>query len=173
MGAATVVASLAARPASRAYALLLAAVVTLTVNPRAVGDVGWQLSFAALVGILLVGSQLLELLCRRSGAARAWRPRRRRGPHAGRHAGLAPLLAYHFGALPLAALPANLLALPAVAPVMWLGMVELASSRQRSSAARAPPGRMRWPRRSASSLGRRSRTSSGSRSTSPRCPARA
>ena len=61
MGAAAVVAGLAARPASRAYALLAAA-VTLTVNPRAVGDVGWQLSFAALVGILLVGPQLRRVL---------------------------------------------------------------------------------------------------------------
>ena len=38
----------------------------------------------------------------------------------------APLLAYHFGSVPLAGLPANLLALPAVAPAMWLGMVKAA-----------------------------------------------
>ena len=31
-------------------------------------------------------------------------------------------MAFHFGAVSLASLPANLLALPAVAPVMWLGM---------------------------------------------------
>ena len=35
----------------------------------------------------------------------------------------APLMAHHFGSLSLAALPANLLALPAVAPAMWLGML--------------------------------------------------
>jgi competence protein ComEC len=127
MGAAAVVAGLAARPASRAYALLLAAVVTLTVNPRAVGDVGWQLSFAALVGILLVGPQLRRVLMRPleglpAGGALA------DGAALTLAATLAtaPLLAYHFGALPLAALPANLLALPAVAPVMWLGMVKAA-----------------------------------------------
>ena len=38
----------------------------------------------------------------------------------------APLLAYHFGSVPLAGLAANLLALPAVAPAMWLGMVKAA-----------------------------------------------
>src|SRR5207237_1395878 len=38
----------------------------------------------------------------------------------------APLLAYHFGAVSLVSLPANLLALPAVAPAMWLGMVKAA-----------------------------------------------
>ena len=38
----------------------------------------------------------------------------------------APLLAHHFGTVSVAALPANLLALPAVAPAMWLGMVKAA-----------------------------------------------
>jgi len=36
----------------------------------------------------------------------------------------APLVAYHFGSVPLAGLAANVLALPAVAPAMWLGMVK-------------------------------------------------
>ena len=35
----------------------------------------------------------------------------------------APLIALHFEAVSVASLPANLLALPAVAPVMWLGML--------------------------------------------------
>jgi len=35
----------------------------------------------------------------------------------------APLMAHHFESFSLTALPANLLALPAVAPVMWLGML--------------------------------------------------
>ena len=50
MGAAGLVAALAGRPASRVYALGLAAAVTLALNPYAAGDVGWQLSFAAVVG---------------------------------------------------------------------------------------------------------------------------
>ena len=53
MGAAGMVAGLAGTPRSRWYALLLAAAATLGVNPRASADVGWQLSFAAVVGILL------------------------------------------------------------------------------------------------------------------------
>src|SRR5207247_8246090 len=52
MGAAGIVAALAGRPASRVYALLLAAAVTLVLNPRAVADPGWQLSFAAVVAIM-------------------------------------------------------------------------------------------------------------------------
>src|SRR5204863_1393299 len=53
MGAAGVVAALAGRPRSRWYAVLLAAFVTLAMNPRASGDAGWQLSFAAVIGIML------------------------------------------------------------------------------------------------------------------------
>ena len=48
MGAAGVVAALAGRPSSRWYALGLAAAATLAIDPRAAGDVGWQLSFAAV-----------------------------------------------------------------------------------------------------------------------------
>ena len=38
----------------------------------------------------------------------------------------APLLAAHFDRLSLVSLPANLVAAPAVAPVMWLGMLSAA-----------------------------------------------
>ena len=113
MGAAGLVALTASRPASAAYGLLLAAVATLAANPRITGDPGWQLSFAAVTAIL---------------AARPLAPRH---PIAGALwltvvASLAttPLLALHFEAVPLVAIPANLAALPAVAPVMWAGMLE-------------------------------------------------
>ncbi|MDQ3992990.1 MAG: ComEC/Rec2 family competence protein, partial [Actinomycetota bacterium] len=116
MGAAGLVALASSRPASASYALLLAAVATLVVNPRVGGDPGWQLSFAAVAGIL---------------AARPLAPRR---PIAGALwltavASLAttPLLALHFEAVPLASIPANLAALPAVAPVMWAGMLQAAT----------------------------------------------
>ena len=39
----------------------------------------------------------------------------------------APLMAFQFDRVSLAALPANLVALPAVAPVMWLGMLSAAA----------------------------------------------
>ena len=58
MGAAGTLAALAGRPASRWYALLLAAVVTLALDPRAWLDVGWQLSFAAVVGIFALARPL-------------------------------------------------------------------------------------------------------------------
>ena len=123
MGAAGLLAALAGRPASRAYALLLAAAVTLVLNPRAAGDPGWQLSFAAVVAILLLAGRIRDwLVARRVPGAVA---------DAGAITtsatlGTAPLLAFHFGRVSLASLPANLLAAPAVAPIMWLGMIAAA-----------------------------------------------
>ena len=120
MGAAGVVAVLAGRPAARWHALLLAAAVTLALNPRALEEPGWQLSFAAVVSILALSEPIRAAL------------RRSRVPRGIAEAvavtmaatlGTAPLLALHFGTTSLVSLPANVLAVPAVAPVMWLGML--------------------------------------------------
>src|SRR5262249_11029171 len=62
MGAAGVIAALAGRPSSRWYAALLAAAITLALNPRATGDPGWQLSFAAVLGIMLLAAPLRDAL---------------------------------------------------------------------------------------------------------------
>jgi competence protein ComEC len=126
MGAAGVVAALASRPRSRWYVLLLAAAATLAVNPRSSGDVGWQLSFVAVVGILAWSRPLADLLGRGlSGIRRATAE----GVAMTVAATLAtaPLMAHHFGTASVVALPANLIALPAVAPVMWLGMLAAAA----------------------------------------------
>jgi len=122
MGAAGVIAALAGRPRSRWYALLLAAAATLALDPRATGDVGWQLSFAAVAGILLAARPISETLSDRSAG---WRRGLADGVALTIAATLAtaPLMAHHFGAVSVVALPANLVALPAVAPVMWLGML--------------------------------------------------
>ena len=137
MGVAGIAAMMLSRPASRWYALLLAAAVTLAINPRASADPGWQLSFAAVAGILLVGRPLARALAAAGGellGERAGRVQRAivRGVADGAAITVAatiatgPLLAFHFGSVPLAGLIANLLALPAVAPAMWLGMVKAA-----------------------------------------------
>ena len=136
MGAAGIAAMTLSRPSSRWYALLLAAAATLALNPRACGDPGWQLSFVAVAGILLVGRPLAARL--RRAAEELAPPRRslRRALRDGLCEGVAitvaatfataPLVAHHFGSVPLAGLAANVLALPAVAPAMWLGMVKAA-----------------------------------------------
>jgi competence protein ComEC len=64
MGAAGLVAAMAGRPASRWYAVGLAAAVTLAWNPYAVADVAWQLSFAAVIAMLVGVPPLREALRR-------------------------------------------------------------------------------------------------------------
>jgi competence protein ComEC len=123
MGAAGIVAVLAGRPASRWYAIWLAAALTLAINPRAGADVGWQLSFAAVVGILLWARPIARLASgpAPSGLRRAFAEGV--GVTVAATIATAPISAAHFETVSLASLPANLLALPAVAPVMWLGML--------------------------------------------------
>ncbi len=130
MGAAAIAATLASRPGSRLYILLLAVVATLLLNPRASAEIGWQLSFAAVAGIALWARPLARLVARPQGAGGGpehlgWRRALAEGFAITTAATLAtaPLLAVHFETFSIAALPANLLALPAVAPVMWMGML--------------------------------------------------
>jgi competence protein ComEC len=124
MGALSVLATLAGRRASRLYALAVAALVTLAIDPGIAADVGWQLSFAAVLGILLTAAPLRAAIASRLGSAGL------AGALADGAAmtiaatlATAPLIAFHFGAFSTATLVANLLALPAVAPAMWLGML--------------------------------------------------
>ena len=123
MGAAAIVALLASRPAARWYAVLVAAVLTLVIDPRATADPGWQMSFAAVVAIMAVAGRVAVRL-----RAARW-PRlvaEAAGVTVAATAATAPFAAAHFDRVSLAALPANLLAVPAVAPVMWLGMTAAA-----------------------------------------------
>ncbi len=132
MGLAGLAALAASRPTSRVFALALAVLVTLLVNPRATADVGWQLSFVAVVGIAVLARPLRE---RFAGllATGGRTPERNElntrsivldGASVTVAASLVtgPLMAFHFERLPVATVVANLVALPAVAPSMWLGM---------------------------------------------------
>ncbi|HEY7255981.1 MAG TPA: ComEC/Rec2 family competence protein [Solirubrobacterales bacterium] len=128
MGALSVLATLAGRRASRLYALAVAAIVTLAIEPRIAADVGWQLSFAAVVGILLLSAPLRRAIGERIGS-RGLAGALAEGAALTIAATLAtaPLIAFHFGAVSTTTLAANLLALPAVAPAMWLGMLAAAA----------------------------------------------
>jgi competence protein ComEC len=124
MGALGVLATLAGRRTSRLYALGIAAIVTLAIDPRIGSNVGWQLSFAAVIGILALAGRLRAAIAERIGR-RGWRGALAEGAAMTIAATLstAPLIAFHFRALSTTTLLANLLALPAVAPAMWLGML--------------------------------------------------
>jgi competence protein ComEC len=124
MGGLSLLATLAGRRTSRLYGLAVAAVVTLTIDPRLGADVGWQLSFAAVLGILALAPPLRAAVASRIGV-RGWRGALAEGVAMTVAATLstAPLIAFHFGEASSTTLVANLLALPAVAPTMWLGML--------------------------------------------------
>jgi competence protein ComEC len=123
MGALGLLATLAGRRSSTIYALVLAAVVTLAIDPGIAAEVGWQLSFAAVLGILPLASPLREAILARLGAG-PWRRALADGVAmtVAATAATAPLIAFHFETLSTTTLVANVLALPAVAPAMWLGM---------------------------------------------------
>ncbi|HEY3492433.1 MAG TPA: ComEC/Rec2 family competence protein, partial [Solirubrobacterales bacterium] len=123
MGAVGVLATLGGRRGSRLYALALAALVTLAIDPGLGTDVGWQLSFAAVLGILLLASPLRRKI--EGGLGRGpWHRALAEGMAVTIAATLAtaPLIAFHFERISTTTLAANVLALPAVAPAMWLGM---------------------------------------------------
>lgn len=118
MGVAGLLAMLLSRPSSRWYALLLAACLTLGLDPRVWGEPGWQLSFAAVIGILVLAPGIRRRLdtlptALAEGVALT----------VAASAATAPLVAHHFGVVSLASLPANVVALPLIAPIMWIGML--------------------------------------------------
>ncbi len=119
-GGLTLVAWLASRPVARWHLVAVGATVVLAVNPLSLFDPGFQLSFAAVAAIMLVAPRVhggvrqavaISVACTLATAPIAW---------------------WHFGRLAPMSVPANLLALPAVAPILWLGLL-------------AVPAGMLWP----------------------------
>lgn len=126
MGLAGLAAASAGRPLDRVFPVALAAALTLALNPYAVGDPGWQLSFAAVLGIVVLARPLADRFGPALGGDRdGFRAALATGVAVTVAASLAtlPLIGLHFGRIPLGTVAANTLALPAVAPSMWLGML--------------------------------------------------
>jgi ComEC/Rec2-related protein len=98
------------RPTGTRRALPLAVAVLLLVDPLLVRSVGFLLSVGASSGIALLASRLERALPTSLAVTLA------------AQAGVAPVLLPVFGALPLVAVPANLLALPAAGPLMMWGL---------------------------------------------------
>jgi competence protein ComEC len=128
MGALSVLATLGGRRTSRLYTLAIAAIVTLAIDPGIAADIGWQLSFAAVLGILLLAAPIASSFEALLGTYGPLGSILAEGAAMTVAATLAtaPLIAFHFGELSTVTVLANLLALPAVAPAMWLGMLAAA-----------------------------------------------
>ncbi|HEX6228290.1 MAG TPA: ComEC/Rec2 family competence protein [Solirubrobacterales bacterium] len=127
MGALSVLATLGGRRSSLLHTLLIAAIVTVAIDPGVAADVGWQLSFAAVTGIIALAGSLRAAIAAWIGRG-SWRSTLADGAAMTTAATLAtaPLIAFHFGAVSTTTLLANLAAMPAVAPAMWLGMLAAA-----------------------------------------------
>ncbi|WP_374688725.1 DNA internalization-related competence protein ComEC/Rec2 [Promineifilum sp.] len=113
--------------------LFVAAALMTLFDPLALWSVGFQLSFAATLGLMLYASAWTRRIER--GAEALLTPRAQPAVKRLLGEGLTvtlaaqvltvPLLLYHFGRLSLASLPANLLALPAQPGVMLTGGLAL------------------------------------------------
>ena len=129
MGVAAIAATASARPVMRSWILALAAALTLALNPLALFDAGWQLSFAAVAGIMVfarpIAVAIAEVLPRSDSSVTSALVDGLAVTTAASIATL-PLIAFHFEAVPATTLGANLVVMPAVAPSMWLGMTAAA-----------------------------------------------
>lgn len=135
MASAALTAWLFGRRSGIMHLLGLVFLALLAVDPLLLWSIGFQLSFAATAGILSMGPHFSRLLGRPLDDGPLDQQARRHGTRSvggrlvqaaaiGLAAQLAvlPLIAWHFGRVSLVSLPANLFALPLVAPVTLLGL---------------------------------------------------
>ncbi|MGZ4481085.1 MAG: ComEC/Rec2 family competence protein [Gaiellales bacterium] len=108
------VAWLASRPVARWHLVALGAVTVLALNPLELFDPGFQLSFAAVCAIFVVAPRLQSRLGQAAAISVACT------------LVTTPIAWWHFGRVAPLAVPANLLALPVVAPILWLGLAAIA-----------------------------------------------
>ncbi|MDR7486502.1 MAG: DNA internalization-related competence protein ComEC/Rec2 [Armatimonadota bacterium] len=104
------------RQPDRAATLATAVLALLALDPAALSDIGFQLSFAATWGLLFLTPILQRGL--------AWLgpiPAGALGVTLGAQAAVAPLLAFHFQSVPVAGLAANLVILPLIAILVPTG----------------------------------------------------
>jgi competence protein ComEC len=109
--------------ADLANLLGLAAVLLLFHHPSWIGDVGFQLSFAATLGLLLLSAVLAARL-----PSLPWRLERVLAASLAAQAALVPLLLVHFHRLAVAALVLNLAAVPLSGAVLLSGFAVVAVS---------------------------------------------
>ncbi|MDP8976567.1 MAG: ComEC/Rec2 family competence protein [Actinomycetota bacterium] len=110
MASVSLLAAMLGRPATTIRVLALAVTGLVLVDPLLVRSVGFLLSCGACAGIAILGPPLSRRLPLPLAVTLA------------AQAGVSPLLAPVFGGVPLASVPANLLAAPAAGPVMMWGL---------------------------------------------------
>jgi competence protein ComEC len=116
MAALALLAAAVGRPASTLRLLSLAVAGLVLVDPLLVRSVGFLLSVGACAGIAVLAVPVAARLPGPRSVAAAM------GVTIAAQVGVLPVLVPTFGGLPVAALPANLLAVPVAGPIMMWGM---------------------------------------------------
>jgi len=115
------------REASPLWSLFLAALLIIFIWPQAVGEISFQLTFAATLGIMTLGSWLgnfdgsLNKLSRLSILSHLFFQNAAIAVSA--YIFTAPIILYYFGKISLLAPMANILVVEAISPVMALGFL--------------------------------------------------
>ncbi len=135
MGTVFLLALATGRGASPLNALAMAALLMVAWQPRWLWHLSFQLSFAAMAGVVLLGlpawSKLREVTARR-GDAGPWRTRLWYGVgggllvSAGAVIGTLPLVAFNFHQLPLLGIPTTLVTLPVLPGILVGGLATAA-----------------------------------------------
>jgi competence protein ComEC len=133
-GVLTSFAWLVARPQDRWYFLLLGATVLLAWNPYSLLEPGFQLSFAAVAAIFMAVPRVKRAL---EGYPIPTLLREVLAVSAACGLATAPIVLFHFDAVPAYAVVSNALAAPVVGPLLGLALVTSAVQPLSSSAAQA------------------------------------
>jgi len=127
MVAAILLGRLCYHPIAALNAVGLSGAIILLVSPLQIFRPGFQLSYAAVIAIIVIGTRTLSALPSRRHRWRRMLIAVSLSSVAATTA-TAPLLAFHFGTVPIAALPANLVMIPIASAAAYIGAVLLACS---------------------------------------------
>jgi len=116
MGGLAATAVVLGRPASTIRLLALAVAGMVLIDPLLVWSVGWWLSVGATFGIAVLASPLARRLPGPRPVAQAL------AVTVAAQVGVAPVAVTAFGGIPVASVPANLLAVPVAGPLMMWGL---------------------------------------------------
>jgi competence protein ComEC len=119
MGAIGLIGLAAGRPRAALPALAAGVTVLVVADPELAGDAGFALSVLATSGLLLLAPKWRDALCRRGWPAPAAEAL---AVPAAAQVACGPVVAGLSGTISLVAVPANLLAVPAIAPATLLGV---------------------------------------------------
>ncbi|HEX2867589.1 MAG TPA: DNA internalization-related competence protein ComEC/Rec2 [Ignavibacteriales bacterium] len=129
MGAVAILAFLTNRSGSVFNLLAIAALIILAINPAQLFDAGFQLSFSAVLSIVVIYPHLKSLLDRlKLKSAILYKVLLFLSVTVAAEIGVLPFTVFYFGKVSIVSLPANLLVIPLAGIISALGIVTLVLS---------------------------------------------